>query len=249
MIRLPAKTVRAISAGRTTQLRVLPGERRQVKRKDADRRQSSATRWAEPWAPRVGAEEALRSIETDEAGEHETARILITAKRRDLLRNLTLADVKAMGYGNIDNAKVAWVVRHDAALIARQNRTHLTPKNLELVLAYEGLRGILVQRFDDRWSDVTTWVIDVKPAVAQSRVLAAAGKGTIDAAGNGDYTTVPAHALDREAGGVIDSGTQIRYSKTADQHAQEFYRDLEQAREEQRASKRNPRVMMFRNAA
>ncbi len=245
-MRLPAKTIRAMVAGRTTQFRVLPGERRLVKRKDADRRQSSATRWAEPWAPRVGAEEALRSSEQD---KDDTTRIVITAKRREPLSRMTHADAKAMGYGNLDSAKAAWVTRHDAALIARQNRTNLTAENLELVLALPDLRDILCQRFDDRWSDVTTWVIDVKPAVAPSRVLAAAGKGTIDAAGNGDYTTVPAHALDREAGGVIDNGTQIRYSKTADQHAQEFYRDLAEARAEQRAASRNPRVMMFRNAA
>ncbi len=212
MIRFPAKTVRAAAAGRTSQLRVIPADRRQVKRKDADRRQKSATRWSEPWAPRVGAEEHLRASEPD---KHDTAHIVITAKRRDQLGNLTHTDAKAMGYGNIDTAKAAWVTRHDDALIARQNRTHLTPENLALVLAEPELRAILCRRFDDRWSDVSVWVIDIRPAVAPSCILAAAGKGVVDASGNGDYTTVPAHGLDREAGGVIDAATLERYAEGA----------------------------------
>ena len=48
MIRVTLRQARAIEAGRATQVRVIPGERRQVKRKDAARRDRSAMRWQEP---------------------------------------------------------------------------------------------------------------------------------------------------------------------------------------------------------
>lgn len=185
---LPAKTAKAIATGRATQVRVLPGEPRLVKRKNADRRDRTATYWVQPWRPSVGGEVSLDGY-----------RVAITAKTRAEAGDLTYEDAKAEGHGSIDNAKVAWVRDHDEPWLEHHK------VRLADALGPGVVRAIMLARFEERWTDEPVWVVVVRPVPARPQFMArVTGK-----------TSSASMSIDPDAEVPCDEWVN-RYAKTAE---------------------------------
>lgn len=231
MIRVTLRQARAIEAGRATQVRVIPGERRQVKRKDAARRDRSAMRWQEPWHPTIGAEETV--IGHDD-GDLERCRVAIVDRYRAPLGRLTPRDVKACGHTSTAAFMHAWVRDHDKAWMERND------DRLD-AMSDVAADALILARFHRLWADREVWVITVRN-VAERHLLADPRKG------RGDYTNSPGQTIDRDAE-CVDKATQDRISAKAKVKNIKLRATFQDDLEKERAAKKAERGRSFRQEA
>lgn len=231
MIKVPLRHARAIEAGRATQVLALPGERRLVKRKDAERRGRSAMRWQEPQRPKVNMEDTITGTD---GRTTVTVRVVITGVHQQPLGALTGLDARLQGHGagaaSIYQAKAEWVQAHDTAWLNR-HKVHLAD-----VLGPAVVPFILCRRFDTRWANTIAWVLEVRPV--ETRELLADTR-----LGRGDYTHSACHTIDREAE-TVDTATLQRYAL----HAVASQDSFKAALLEARAAKHAARGRAFREA-
>ncbi len=176
---LPAKTVRAVAAGRATQVRVPMRDRCPVK---------------------IG-----RDIPIRQHGKPALCRAKAVKATTQALGDVTHAEARAMDkdHRTLQAWREDWLRQHDAAWVTA---------HADSLGVLEG--AAIDARFASRWADVTVWAITLQLVADPPRFLAA-GKGSVDAEGNGDYTLIPARGLDREAGEAVDAAWQQRRSDEA----------------------------------
>lgn len=225
MIRVTLRQVRAIEAGRATQVRVLPGERRLVKRKDAAKRGRSALRWQEPWRPRLNMEEAITG---SDGRTSLTLRAVVVDRWQESLAEMTEHDARALGHGtkagNIHAARAEWVELHDAAWVDHHK------VRLAAVFGPGVVHDILCRRFEQRWAGVVVWVVEVRGFDGTRRLLADVRKG------RGDYTRSPTLTIDRECE-PVEGRVQRRYAIDALASQENFKAVLDEARAAKHAAR------------
>lgn len=223
LIKVSLRHVRAIEAGRATQVRVIPGERTLTRRKDSDRRNQSAWYWTDPWQPVLGADVTVVGRDPD-SGTSRKARVRITGLRTSALGDMTPLDARACGHVSIPAFQIAWVRDHDRAWMAR-HADQLDARRVTHVAA----DYVLLDRFAARWRDREAWVITVVHVEAQ-HLLADVRKG------RGDYTTSPGSTIDMGAE-CVDAATLERYALKARASQDNFKAALRAERDAQHAAR------------
>lgn len=152
----------------------------------------------------------------------------ITLADIDRVRARALGHFEARGQRNaVGLFQRAWIAEHDEKWLGRAEQ------------GYD--RGDIAQaaRFAQRWAWQEASLVSYTLA-EQPRFLAA-GKGTVDAAGNGDYTGNAAKSIDPDAE-CVDAATQERFSRPARALSlatrQTFQADLETERAIRKGQKR-----------
>jgi len=115
---------------------------------------------------------------------------------RPTLGGLTHDDARLLGHKGTAALKRSWVAQRDASWLAAGERSDAD----------------VLQRFAARWAHRGVWLVRYR-AAEEPRFMAA-GRGTVSADGNGDYTATPTRSIDPDAE-CVDRATQDRYAKDA----------------------------------